>query len=46
MVLGYLATQPNNTREAHGYQNMDEYLKDIGYDEKRAHEQFLKIQRA
>ena len=29
-------------REAHGYQNMDEYLKDIGYDEKKVHEKFLK----
>ncbi len=29
-------------REAHGYQNMQEYLKDIGYDEKLAHEKFLK----
>lgn len=29
-------------REAHGYQNMDEYLKDIGYDEKKSHEKFVK----
>lgn len=28
-------------REAHGYQNMNEYLKDIGFDEKKAHEKFL-----
>jgi hypothetical protein len=29
-------------REAHGYQNMDEYLKDLGFDQKKAHETFLK----
>lgn len=29
-------------REAHGYQNMDEYLEDIGYDEKKIHDKFLK----
>lgn len=29
-------------REAHGYQNMDEYLKDIGFDQVKAHEQFLR----
>lgn len=29
-------------REAHGYQNMDEYLKDIGFDQVKAHDKFLK----
>ncbi len=29
-------------REANGYQSVAEYLKDIGFDEKAAHEKFLK----
>ena len=29
-------------REAHGYQSVKEYLKDIGFDEVKAHENFLK----
>lgn len=29
-------------REAHGYQSVDEYLKDIGFDQTKAHDKFLK----
>lgn len=29
-------------REAHGYQSVKEYLKDIGFDEIKVHENFLK----
>lgn len=29
-------------REAHGYQSVKEYLKDIGFDEAKTHENFLK----
>ena len=29
-------------REAHGYQNVDEYLKDIGFDPVKIHEELLK----